>query len=112
VPDVSGNADPVTGYKILVDGASIVVGGTSAVAPLWAGLAALINESLGQSLGFANPLLYSTTVAAAPGALYDVTQGNNDTTNLGAYYAGPGWDACSGMGTPRGTALLNALQST
>jgi kumamolisin len=112
VPDVSGNADPVTGYKIIVDGASIVVGGTSAVAPLWAGLAALINESLGQSLGFANPLLYSTTVAAAPGALYDVTQGNNDTTNLGAYYAGPGWDACSGMGTPRGTALLNALQST
>ena len=59
VPDVAGDADPQTGYAIRVDGVDQVVGGTSAVAPLWAGLVALLNESLGHPLGFAQPRLYS-----------------------------------------------------
>jgi kumamolisin len=113
VPDVSGNADPVTGYKVLVDGQSMVVGGTSAVAPLWAGLFALINERLRNNVGFANSVLYSTAVASAQG-FHDVTQGNNANFpgQVQVYYAGPSWDACTGLGTPNGAALLTAIQST
>ena len=55
VPDVSGDADPQTGYNVLVDGKSLVIGGTSAVAPLWSGLIALLNEKLGKPLGFLQP---------------------------------------------------------
>jgi kumamolisin len=108
VPDVSGNADPVTGYRIVVDGKSGVVGGTSAVAPLWAGLVALINQKLGKSVGFINPALYSL---ATP-AFRDVTTGNNDDSGLGEYSAGPGWDPCTGLGSPEGAALLEALLSS
>jgi len=99
VPDVAGNADPETGYKILVDGQSTVIGGTSAVAPLWAGLIALINQTLGHAVGFINPILYQN-----PTAFHDITSGSNPD-----YTAGPGWDACTGMGSPDGTAILNAL---
>ncbi|HEY5317771.1 MAG TPA: S53 family peptidase [Solirubrobacteraceae bacterium] len=101
VPDVSGDADPETGYTIRVDGADQTIGGTSAVAPLWAGLTALINESLGKPAGFLQPQLYA---AAAQTAFRDITQGSN-----GAYQAGPGYDACTGLGSPNGTALLEAL---
>jgi kumamolisin len=112
VPDIAGNADPATGYKIRVDGVNIVVGGTSAVAPLWAGLFARINEGLGQPAGFVNTLLYSV-IASKPGALRDITVGNNDTTGqVGAYQAAPGWDACTGLGTPAdGALILQALKS-
>ena len=55
VPDVSGDADPNTGYNILVDGESAVFGGTSAVAPLWAALVARINQQTGKPIGFLNP---------------------------------------------------------
>jgi kumamolisin len=112
VPDVAANADPTTGYKVRVDGVDTVCGGTSAVAPLWAGLFALFNEALGAPAGFANTLLYSV-VAATPGALRDVVQGDNDTTGqLGAYNAGPGWDACTGLGTPAsGDQILAALRT-
>jgi len=102
VPDVAGNADPQTGYAILVDGSRETVGGTSAVAPLWAGLIALINESLGQPVGFSQPRLYQDSVSSA--GFRDITQGNN-----GAYTAGPGWDPCTGLGSPHGSALLAAL---
>ncbi len=100
VPDVSGDADPATGYNVLVDGSQIVVGGTSAVAPLWAGLIALVNQQTGKKAGFVNPALYQNT-----SAFNDITQGNN-----GAYSAGPGWDPCTGLGSPIGTAVLQALQ--
>lgn len=100
VPDVAGNADPVTGYEILVDGQSEVVGGTSAVAPLWAALIARLNQQLGKSLGYANPLLYGTK----GNGFHDITQGNN-----GAYQAKLGWDACTGLGSPNGSAMLAAL---
>jgi kumamolisin len=102
VPDVAGDADPETGYSVVVDGEQTVIGGTSAVAPLWAGLLALINQSLGANVGYVNPLLYS---AKAEATFHDVTTGNN-----GGYSAGPGWDACTGLGSPDGTALLTALR--
>ncbi len=100
VPDVSGDADPATGYSISVDGQTAVIGGTSAVAPLWAGLIALVNQSIGQKAGFINPLLY-----ANPSAFTDITSGDN-----GAYQAGPGWDPVTGLGSPVGTGILAALK--
>ncbi|HVN06897.1 MAG TPA: S53 family peptidase [Bryobacteraceae bacterium] len=111
VPDVAGDADPATGYSILADGQHGVVGGTSAVAPLWAGLIARINQKLGTPVGFLNPILYSQLTDAK--VLNDITTGNNDITGqIGAYKAGPGWDACTGLGSPNGTALANALAGT
>jgi kumamolisin len=103
VPDVAGDADPESGYNVLVDGQQTVIGGTSAVAPLWAGLLARINQSLGKNVGYLNPLLYTGNVEST---LHDITSGSN-----GAYSAGPGWDACTGLGTPDGAALLAALGS-
>jgi kumamolisin len=105
VPDVAGDADPNTGYNIIVDGESVVVGGTSAVAPLWAGLLALINQQLGKSIGFLNPLIYAQAVEAS--GFNDVTQGDN-----GAFSAGVGWDPCTGLGSPDGAPLLAALSGT
>jgi kumamolisin len=102
VPDVTGDADPTTGYVTRVDGSPDVIGGTSAVAPLWAGLIALINQSIGKPVGFINPLLYQDAGTARD--LNDITSGNN-----GAYSAGPGWDACSGLGSPIGTQVAAAL---
>jgi kumamolisin len=101
VPDVAGNASPATGYWVRVDGVEAAFGGTSAVAPLWAGLVALLNERLDQPVGFLNPRLY-----ADPQALKDITNGDN-----GAYEAGPGWDACTGLGRPIGTNLLTLVTS-
>jgi kumamolisin len=103
VPDVAGDADLTTGYQVLVDGQNLVFGGTSAVAPLWAGLLALLNEQLAEPVGYLNPLLYEQIVNEAD-ATGDVTGGGN-----GAYQAGSGWDACTGLGTPRGENLLAAL---
>jgi kumamolisin len=102
VPDVAGDADPETGYNVFVDGQQTVIGGTSAVAPLWAGLLALINQSLGTNVGYINPLLYT---AKAEPTFHDITSGNN-----GDYSAGPGWDACTGLGSPNGAALMAALR--
>ncbi len=103
VPDVAGDADPVTGYQVRVDGQNTVIGGTSAVAPLFAGLVALLNQSLGKSVGFLNPWLY-TTAESIPGALHDITSGNN-----GAYQARTGWDACTGLGSADGAKIQGAL---
>lgn len=106
VPDVAGDASPESGYNVLVDGQQQVVGGTSAVAPLWAGLLALVNQqrvaSGASTAGFINPTLY-----ANPSALRDITSGSN-----GGYSAGPGWDACTGLGSPNGSAVLQALSGT
>ena len=102
VPDVAGDADPQTGYSVRVDGTDTVIGGTSAVAPLWAGLLACLNQGLGKSVGFLNPTLYGLTQQS--GVFRDITSGNN-----GAYTAGPGWDACSGLGVADGQKLLAAI---
>jgi kumamolisin len=104
VPDVAGDADPQTGYQVRVDGEDEVVGGTSAVAPLWAALVALCNQQLGKPAGFLNTLLY--TEPAATASFRDITSGNNV-----GYKAAVGWDACTGLGTPNGAALLAALQA-
>jgi kumamolisin len=102
VPDVAGDADPETGYGLVVDGQQQVIGGTSAVAPLWAGLLALINQSLGKNVGYVNPLLYAASVEPT---FHDITSGSN-----GQYSATKGWDACTGLGSPNGAALLAALR--
>ncbi len=104
VPDVAGNADPITGYEILMDGQNIVVGGTSAVAPLWSGLIALINQRLGRPVGFVNPALYSL-------AGTNVFNGLTAAGNNGAYTATTDqpWNPCVGLGTPNGARLLAAL---
>jgi len=101
VPDVSGNADPATGYQVRVDGTDAVYGGTSAVAPLLAALVARIAQRLDSPVGFLNPVLYG---AAGRSALHDVTKGSN-----GAYKASKGWDACTGLGSPDGAKLLRVL---
>jgi kumamolisin len=102
VPDVSGDADPNTGYNIRVDGENAVFGGTSAVAPLWAGLVARINQKIGKPTGFLNPLIYVQAVETS--GFHDVTEGNN-----GAFSATQGWDPCTGLGSPDGAQLLAAL---
>jgi kumamolisin len=103
VPDVAGDASPETGYNVLFDGQPAVVGGTSAVAPLWAALIALLNQQRGSNIGFANPTLYQN----AENGFNDITQGNN-----GTFSAGPGWDACTGLGSPNGNQLSQILAST
>jgi kumamolisin len=105
VPDVAGNADPQTGYQVLVDGQAVVVGGTSAVAPLWAALICRLAQATGKSFGLVQPMLYAgVSSGTAAAGFRDITQGNN-----GAYQAGPGWDACTGLGVPDGTALVARL---
>jgi kumamolisin len=91
VPDMAADADPRTGYDIVLYGASTVVGGTSAVAPLYAGLFA----SFGKKLGFVTPQLWANQLC-----FNDITQGDN-----GAYRAGPGPDPCTGLGSPIGRKL-------
>jgi kumamolisin len=83
----------------------MVAGGTSAVAPLWAALIALMNQARGRSLGFLNPMLYAVPgYPNNPGPLHDITTGSN-----GAFNAGSGWDPCTGLGTPDGARLVQAL---
>jgi kumamolisin len=114
VPDVCGNADPETGYQVFLSGHAGVIGGTSAVAPLWAGLVARINQrlaSIGRApIGFLNPFIYDSSIAIN-GVFHDIVSGTNDITGTlaGRYTAGPGWDPASGLGSPDGTKLLKAL---
>jgi kumamolisin len=105
VPDVSGNADPETGYQVLVDGQSLVIGGTSAVAPLWSGLIALLNQKRGKPLGLLQTLIYP--LPSSSKAFHDITSGSN-----GAFTATAGWDACTGLGSPQGTNLATALSGS
>jgi kumamolisin len=106
VPDVAGDADPNSGYNVVVDGTSTAFGGTSCVAPLYAGLFARINSALVASgkprVGFVNAALYADEID-----FNDITSGNN-----GAFSASVGWNPCTGLGSPKGTALLTALGGT
>jgi kumamolisin len=95
VPDVSADADPNTGYNIILHGAPVTIGGTSAAAPLYAGLFA----SFGAKLGFVTPELYLNQVC-----FHDITQGDN-----GSFRAQPGPDPCSGIGSPIGIKLAQLL---
>jgi kumamolisin len=121
VPDVSGNADGATGYRLYVGGRQTILGGTSAVAPLWSGLIARINQRLAQmaadtgldhsgQVGYLNRLLY--TNPKVQDALTSVGGINNwipSPQYVPAFVAGDGWDACTGLGVPNGAALLEAL---
>jgi len=110
LPDVAANADPNTGYNIKYQGSYMAIGGTSAAAPLWAGLTSLMSQSRGQPVGDLqqptpnfNQLLY-TVYRTVPLIVHDITQGND-----GAYSAGVGWDECTGLGSPNGALLLASL---
>jgi kumamolisin len=107
LPDVAGNADPATGYILRLDGEVTVIGGTELVAALWAALVCLLAQATGRRFGLLQPLLYAdTSPGISPPGFRDITSGNN-----GAYAAGPGWDACTGLGVPDGTVLLEKLMS-
>jgi kumamolisin len=106
VPDVAANADPATGYQILLNGRLGFIGGTSAATPLWAALACRIAEALGRPLGLLAPLIYEgLTAGQVTEGFRDVVAGNN-----GAWASVPGWDPNTGLGTPDGTALLESLR--
>jgi kumamolisin len=102
VPDVAGNADPTTGYIVRFDSQDQVIGGTSAVAPLWAALTALANQRNGVNAGAPHARLYATQ-----SAFRDITSGNN-----GGFSAASGWDACTGLGSPMGEQIADALAPT
>jgi len=103
VPDIAMSA---TNYFIRVDTFEGASGGTSAVAPLMAALVALLNQAKKNRVGFLNPFLY----ANAGTVMHDVTSGTNAIANtVKGYDAGVGWDACTGLGTPDGTAILSKL---
>ncbi len=92
VPDVSLDADPESGYDVVVKGTVQTIGGTSASAPAWQGIWARVQGAHGGALGFAGPVLYHTEPATA---YHDITLGGN-----GLYTAGPGYDLVTGLGTP------------
>lgn len=104
IPDIAMSA---TNYFTRVDGLEGASGGTSAVAPLMAALVTLLNQAKQKNVGFLNPFLYAN---AGNGVVHDLTSGTNAITgSVAGYNAGPGWDACTGLGTPDGTAILNGL---
>jgi kumamolisin len=107
VPDVAAAAAAVNGYRIVIGGSELIASGTSAVAPLWGAFIALINEQRGQTLGFANPHLYENQQCFRA-----ITSGDNKDflSDLG-YAAGEGWNACAGLGAPKGGAILAALSA-
>lgn len=99
VPDVAGNADPNSGYRIVFGGKHVLAGGTSAVAPLYAGLTARLNQARRRAklppVGFINPILYK-----ARNLCRSIVRKDNDYSgNLGVHKAGPGWNACAGFGS-------------
>jgi uncharacterized repeat protein (TIGR03803 family) len=114
VPDVACLAVTVI-WLIYNQGDQVVVGGTSAAAPLWAGFAALANQQAAMNgqpaIGFLNPALYATAESSAyPAAFHDITTGNNtNSSSPTAFFAVPGYDLCTGWGTPTGSNLINAL---
>jgi kumamolisin len=105
IPDVAANADPLTGYRVLLGGKWGVGAGTSAAAPLWAGLVARINQGRGAPIGLLTPFIYEQYERLRQsGAIAPVTKGGD-----GRYRARRGWDCCTGLGTPRGDSLLRDL---
>jgi kumamolisin len=103
VPDVAGSAAFSNGYRIFVNRQQIVQAGTSAVAPLWAGLIALANSERGSNVRRIHPALYGD-----PACCRRILQGDNKAGSLG-YSAGPGWNPCAGLGVPIGAGILAKL---
>jgi kumamolisin len=111
VPDIAGNASPYSGYPQFVNGQSETIGGTSAVAPLYAGLMARINANLGYSVGFINPILYSLAASAFREIVSPPGPANNSFEGVTGYPVTNGWNACTGLGSAKGVALQNGLQA-
>jgi hypothetical protein len=113
VPDVALTADNI--FLIADGGIHYTVYGTSAAAPLWAGFCALVNQQatnmLKPPVGFLNPAIYAIGKGANYAAdFHDITTGNNTNANVGnKYFAVPGYDLCTGWGTPAGQNLINTL---
>ena len=103
VPDVAAAAAAVHGYRVILDGEETVREGTSAATPLWAGLVALANAARGRPVGFINDHLYNNAHVCR-----DVMQGSNRLDGIG-YDAVPGWDACTGLGTPWADQVIELL---
>ena len=112
LPDVAGNASENSGYIQFINGQSQPVGGTSAVAPLYAGLIARINANLGRPVGFINPILYSLAGTAFRAIAGPPGPANNSYGAIAGYPAGAGWNACTGLGSVNGTALQTGIQAS
>jgi hypothetical protein len=110
IPDVAANASTASGYEFYVANLPLLVGGTSAAAPLWAALIAVLNAALGQSVGFINPMLYALGNSVFNNIVPPPGPTDNGFEGAPGYPAQAGWDACTGWGSPNGTALLSALQ--
>jgi hypothetical protein len=112
VPDVAGNASYHSGYSgIICGGLSFVGNGTSASAPHWAALIAVINAALGQRVGFVNPSLYQFGPSVFRDMIAPPGPTDNGNSGIPGYPAHAGWDACTGWGSPNGVALLNAFKT-
>jgi kumamolisin len=109
LPDVAAVADPETGYAVFVNGGWNIIGGTSAVAPLFAGLLARINQQLGRNAGLINPTLYAAGVSCG---FNDIQTGDNSYNGVRGYVATAGWDPVTGWGSPGGNALLKLLSAS
>lgn len=117
VPDVAANADPATGLSIIINGNQISAGGTSASAPLWAGIMALADQKAGKGLGFINKALYQlATSTHYANDFHDVTVGDNNFSNgalsVQGFPAGTGWDPVTGLGSPNAQFLVPDLTAT
>lgn len=113
VPDVAYNASPATGYSIYDSygyGGWLVVGGTSASAPQWAALIAIINASRGSNFSSVNALLYAAAKSSENTILHDIVTGTNGSCG---YYcqAQIGYDYVTGFGTPQAANLINYFDS-
>ena len=112
VPDVAADGDPATAVAHYVNGHWTMIGGTSAAAPVWAGIMAIANQMAGHPLGFINPALYKLANSASYSSdFHDITLGNNTNqqVNVPGYSAVAGWDAATGLGTPNAAKLIPDL---
>jgi len=112
VPDVAANASPSSGYTVIVNSTPFTADGTSAAAPLWAGLIAVINAAMGGPVGYLNSALYGLGSTAFRDIVGAPGPADNGFNRAPGYPAGPGWDACTGWGSPNGAALLAGLRRT
>jgi kumamolisin len=110
VPDVSAVSDPMTGVRIVLNQRIVIGGGTSQAAPIWAGLAALMNQSLvdrgSPPLGHLNPLLYKIAKTATLPGFNDISMGGNAIMPSST----TGYDMVTGLGTPNIANLLRNIQ--
>jgi subtilase family serine protease len=117
LPDVAYDASPRSPVSIYLRGQWALGDGTSAAAPQWAGLVALADSLAGHDLGLVNAALYRLASSSRYSSdLRDITTGSSvgpidGGGHLGgvAFSAGPGWDAVTGLGTPRAATLIPDL---